>query len=130
MMPRRLSRPLSAVALIGLLAATPPAVAAEAMAPEALLRAVVELHADVPAEARTAKNLGTSRTGNGVVIDAGGLILTIGYLIVEASSVDVRVDGAKIPASVVGYDQDSGFGLVRALQPLKVKPVALGSSAR
>jgi S1-C subfamily serine protease len=74
--------------------------------------------------------LGRTRTGNGVVIDSAGLIVTIGYLILEASAIEVVADGKPMQATVVGYDQETGFGLVRASQPLGVKPLPLGSSQR
>jgi S1-C subfamily serine protease len=112
------------------LLAASPAVGAEAppsASPEAL-RAVVALHVTVPVEARSAASLGRERTGNGVVIDSAGLIVTIGYLILEASSIEVVADGKTMSASVVGYDHQTGFGLVRASQPLGVKPLPLGSS--
>jgi hypothetical protein len=48
------------------------------------LEASVRIHADVPAEERTAAYLGTTRDGAGVVIDDAGLVVTIGYLITEA----------------------------------------------
>jgi S1-C subfamily serine protease len=95
--------------------------------PEAL-RAVVALHVTVPAEARSAATLGRERTGNGIVIDSSGLIVTIGYLIMEASAIEVVADGKKVSATIVGYDNETGFGLVRASQPLGVKPLPLGSS--
>ena len=65
--------------------------------------------------ARSADSLGNEREGTGVVIGDNGLVLTIGYLIVEAD--DVKITDAKgrtLPARVVGYDHASGFGLVRA----------------
>jgi S1-C subfamily serine protease len=34
-----------------------------------------------------------------------------------------------VPANVVGYDHESGFGLLRAIAPLKLKPMSLGKSA-
>jgi S1-C subfamily serine protease len=83
----------------------------------------------VPAEARTADSLGRQRSGSGAVIDASGLVLTIGYLIVEAAAVDLYDgEGKRIPAEVVGYDHETGFGLVRATEPLDVAPIPLGSS--
>jgi S1-C subfamily serine protease len=94
-----------------------------------ILSAVVELSAHVPPEARTARSLGLERNGNGVVIDHDGLILTIGYLILEAMSVTVtRPDGQVVLAQVVAYDHDTGFGLVRARQPLDIEPLRLGRS--
>jgi S1-C subfamily serine protease len=38
-------------------------------------------------------------------------------------------DGKTIPADVVAYDYESGFGLLRTLQPLTVRPMELGDSA-
>src|SRR5258706_9270696 len=105
-------------------APAPPTASAEA------LRAVVTLAVTVPPEARSAATLGRERKGNGVVIDSGGLIVTIGYLILEASSIEVLADGKRVGANFVGYDHESGFGLVRATQPLGIKPLPLGSSAR
>jgi S1-C subfamily serine protease len=94
------------------------------------LAAIVGIHAVIPSEARTASILGTERSGSGVVIDASGLVLTIGYLIVEASTVDLYVADHTVPATVVGYDQDSGLGVVRALAPIGVKPIRLGDSGK
>ena len=41
----------------------------------------------------------------------------------------VTADGRTFPATVVGYDNTTGFGLLRALTALPVKPVQLGQSA-
>ena len=91
-----------------------------------LFAAVVKIEARVPADARTAESLGTLRSGNGVVIDAEGLILTIGYLILEAESVDVVAGERRLPAEIVAYDSNTGFGLLRA--PLGLAPIELGES--
>jgi serine protease Do len=91
---------------------------------------VVKLNSRVVAGARSAAILGAQREGSGVVISPDGLVLTIGYLILEAETIELStVDGRTVPATVVGYDSASGFGLVRALQPLGVGPVAFGESA-
>jgi S1-C subfamily serine protease len=98
--------------------------------PRAVVEAVLGLRAEVPPEARTSDTLGTERLGTGVVIDGQGLVLTIGYLILEATAVDLYdARGQRIPAEVVGYDHDTGFGLVRARSPLAARPVPLGRSA-
>lgn len=119
------------VALGGGIAAA-PAGATERETPEAVLeaaKAVVHVRAEIPPEARTTGGLGRVREGSGVVIDSSGLILTIGYLIMEAMAVQVTAaDGRTVPAEFVGYDYDSGFGLVRAMTPLEVSPVRLGDS--
>ena len=97
---------------------------------DAALSAVGELHAEIPADGYTAPFLGTEREGNGVVIDNDGLILTIGYLFVEAMAISVKdAGGNMVPATVVAYDYGSGFGLVRALKPLELPALAMGRSA-
>jgi len=59
-----------------------------------------------------------------------GLILTIGYLVLEAASVLV-IDGDNriYPASVVGFDHATGFGLLRAKPAPTCAPVELGDSS-
>lgn len=90
---------------------------------------VVKVRSKVIADARSSKTLGQQRVGTGVVIDAKGLVMTIGYLIIEAENVELSTaDGAVFPATVVGYDNATGFGLVKALTPLPVKPVDFGQS--
>ncbi len=93
--------------------------------------AVMRLKTFVPAEARTAATLGREREGTAILIDGTGLLLTIGYLMVEASGGEVRFpDGRTVLAQVVGYDHDTGLGLMRAAEaPRGVKPLALGRSS-
>ena len=94
------------------------------------LDAVVGVHATIPGDARTADILGTTRQGSGVVIDADGLVLTIGYLIMEAISAELVLPGGKtVPAEVVAYDYETGFGLLRAQSPLGIEPVPFGQSS-
>lgn len=109
----------------------PPAAGKDALFDvDAALSAVVRLRSEIPADARTAPILGTLREGNGVVIDSDGLVLTIGYLILEAMAVSVSgADGKLVPATVVGFDYDTGFGLVRAQQSLGINPLRIGSSS-
>ncbi|MBR0810197.1 serine protease [Bradyrhizobium diazoefficiens] len=93
------------------------------------LASVVGLHAIVPPDAFSAETLGTERAGNGVVID-DGLVLTIGYLITEAESVWLhRADGRVVEGHALGFDSETGFGLVQALGQLDIEPLPLGSSA-
>lgn len=94
-----------------------------------VLSAVVAVEAKVPPSARTAPALGTERAGSGVVIDGDGLIVTIGYLILEATEVTVTALGHEpTPAEIVAYDHATGFGLIRAARPLGVTPMPLGRS--
>jgi len=106
---------------------------AQAQTPSAsdIMDAVVQVHAMVPEDARTAEHLGTFRDGSGIVIDDDGLIVTIGYVIMESTSLAItRADGGDpVPADMVAYDHNTGFGLLRTREPLQVKPVVLGSSA-
>ena len=115
-------------AVFAVLAAGTVAAAEPRPAPD-LLSAVVGLESKVPAEARTAAALGTKRQGSGVVIDDAGLVLTIGYLILEAESVELSVgESRRISADVLAYDHETGLGLVRAARPLGVAPIPIGSS--
>lgn len=94
------------------------------------LDAVVRVHAYVPDTAFTVNSLGDEREGSGVVIDRDGLVLTIGYLIVEAAEITLTVAGmGSVPAEVAAYDHETGFGMVRALKKLDVEPLPLGRSA-
>lgn len=94
------------------------------------LASVVALHALVPQDAFTAEVLGTERAGQGVVIRPSGVVLTIGYLIIEAESIWLRTgDGRVVPAHGLAYDQETGFGLVQALAPLDLPVLPLGQSA-
>jgi S1-C subfamily serine protease len=94
------------------------------------MEAVVGLQVTAAEDARSAETLGREREGSGVVIGSDGLILTIGYLILEADSIQVTThDNRVIPARPVGYDQATGFGLVRPVLPLRgIQPVALGNA--
>lgn len=97
---------------------------------EELLSGVVEIKTFINPDARTTENLGRERRGSGIVIDSSGLVLTIGYLMVEAHAAEITTnDGRKINADILGYDHDTGFGLLKATSPLKVRPFQLGKAA-
>ncbi len=106
------------------------AAAAETQSLEQLLAAVVKIKTHITPEGRTVAGLGREREGSGIVIDNDGLVLTIGYLMVEAYAAEIITnDGHTVSANVVGYDHNTGFGLLRAVEPLKIKPLVLGKSA-
>lgn len=116
---------------LALCAALLSCLVASSFAAAAPLEAVVGVRASVPQDARTARTLGTDRAGTGIVIDDQGLVLTIGYLIMEAISAELILPGnRKVPADVVAYDYETGFGLLRALAPLGISPMPLGESAK
>ncbi len=94
---------------------------------EALSRAnaaVVGLQVTAAEGARSAETLGHKRSGSGVVIGPDGLILTIGYLMLEADSIQIVTrDQRTLPARPVAYDLATGFRLVKPLLPLRIAPV-------
>jgi S1-C subfamily serine protease len=97
---------------------------------EPALNSVVQLRAEIPEDAFTASILGTERVGNGVVIGADGLVLTIGYLITEAEEIWLTANsGAVVAGYPVAYDQATGFGLVQPLGRLDAPPILRGSAA-
>jgi S1-C subfamily serine protease len=93
--------------------------------------AVVGVESTAVDGARSAETLGSERRGSGVLIDADGLVLTIGYLILEADQVDIVIEGQRrLPARVVAYDLATGFGLLQSLAPVRVAPAPLGRSGQ
>jgi len=91
--------------------------------------AVVRIKVKAVPEARSLRTLGREREGSGIVIAPSGLILTIGYLILEADTVEVTDNaGRTVSATVASYDHASGFGLVRPTVPLPAKGALLGNS--
>ena len=112
-------------------AATPAEALPSKIDSEKLFAAIVKVSTRAIPDARSAATLGSEREGTGIVIGDNGLVLTIGYLIVEAD--DVRITDAKgrvLPAQIVGYDHASGFGLVRSVVPLDAQPIPLGDSGK
>ena len=92
---------------------------------------IVKLSIKAIKGARSADTLGAEREGTGVVIDASGLILTVGYLVIEAGSIlAMAPDGRVHPATVLGFDHASGFGLLRAAPGITTQPLKLGDSSR
>ncbi len=109
-------------------AQTEPATADAAL--QRATRSVVGVRAQVDASAGSARTLGQRRAGTGVVIGRDGVVLTIGYLLLEAETVElITHDQRRVPARTLAYDLASGFGLVQPLVPLRgLDPVTLGAS--
>jgi len=91
--------------------------------------AVVGVKVKAIPNAHSNESLGDEREGSGVIIPRDGLVLTIGYLILEADTVEITdSSGQTVPASVVAYDHATGFGLVKPLAPLSEKPIKMGTA--
>ena len=92
--------------------------------------AIVSIKARIPEDAMSAGLLGTERSGHGVRIRDDGLIATIGYIVNEAESIWIGSrDGTTVPGVALGYDFESGFGLVKPTLPLPGAVIEIGSSA-
>ena len=93
------------------------------------LKSIVSIQSSIPPDAYTAQTLGEQRSGSGVVIRDNGLVLTIGYLITEAETVWMEsASGQVVPAHALAFDQESGFGLVQALDRFDCPALELGRS--
>ena len=95
---------------------------------ERALSAVVGLHSIIPPDAFTAETLGVERAGNGVLI-GDGLVLTVGYLITEAETIWLHLsDGTVVQGHALGFDGETGFGLVQLLGRTSLPVLEFGSS--
>lgn len=94
-----------------------------------IARAMVSIKSLVPDDAMSAGLLGTERTGHGARIREDGLIATIGYIVHEAETVWIGSNsGEMVPGFVVGYDFESGFGLIKPSMPLEGPVAPIGSA--
>jgi len=126
------------VAPIAAHAATPAAAdsKADAAAPaapdaERFFKSIFKVRVRAVPNARSSATLGQEREGTGVVIGDDGLLVTIGYLIVEADEVSlVDQKGHVLPARVVAYDHATGLGLVRPVVPMSAPALPLGDSGK
>jgi S1-C subfamily serine protease len=92
--------------------------------------AVVLVRAEVPEDAYSAATLGTERGGYGTVIREDGLVLTIGYLINEASQIWLTTHrGVSIAGYPLAYDHATGFGLIQPLGKLPAPHLPRGLAA-
>lgn len=94
------------------------------------LDAVVLVRTEVPEDGFTVDTLGTERGGYGVVIRKDGLVLTIGYLITEATQVWLTTNqGGVVAGYPLAYDQATGFGLIQPLGRLDAPHLKTGLAA-
>jgi S1-C subfamily serine protease len=79
-----------------------------------LLPSVVNIHATVPRQHPSTRILGDERMGSGLIVDPAGLILTMNYVVMGASTVDVApLKGRRMRGEVVAQDFEVGLALVR-----------------
>lgn len=96
---------------------------------KAALRAIHLIRTRAPEDGFTVQSLGSERTGHAVLIDERGLLLTIGYLVIEAESVWlVDADGVAVEGHVIGADTETGFGLVQMLGRPNNAPLKIGTA--
>jgi len=89
---------------------------------------VVRVQANIPEERPSSRILGTFRQGTGILIDEEH-VLTVGYLILEASTAQITLDGGRqVPARLLGIDLESGLGVLQVLEPTETATLKLGSS--
>lgn len=92
---------------------------------------IVRFQAYIPEHCHSSKVLGSVRQGTGVIINPQGHILTVGYLIMEASEIQVMFDDDTVEsADVVGIDFESGLGIFRVATARDYSPIRVGHSAR
>jgi S1-C subfamily serine protease len=81
---------------------------------KSLLPTVVSIHATVPRQHPSARILGDERMGSGLVVDAAGLVLTVSYVVMGASGIEVApLKGRRTRAEVVAQDFEVGLALLR-----------------
>ncbi len=85
---------------------------------EMVVPATVAVSVEVPETHPSAQILGTERLGTGVVIDAAGLILTVNYVVIGASAIEVTLlDETRLDGRVVAQDFASGLAVIEIAAP-------------
>ncbi|MFQ5829513.1 MAG: S1C family serine protease [Candidatus Methylomirabilia bacterium] len=92
-----------------------------------LLPAVVHIHTQVPSKHPSARMLGEERMGSGAIVDPGGLILTVNYVVMGAGKAYVSLArGRPLKAEIVAQDFDVGLALLK-IKGQGLSTVTLGS---
>jgi S1-C subfamily serine protease len=95
---------------------------------EYVVPAVVSIRSVTPQRHPSARILGTERTGSGAIIDAEGHILTVGYVVMGARTIEITLpDQQQYPATLLFQDFESGMAILQT--PARDLPtVPLGRS--
>ena len=76
--------------------------------------AVVAIDTKIPLDRPSVRTLGPVRSGSGVIFDPAGYAVTVGYILTDATVIQVRLrDGRAVPARFVGQDYESGIGVIK-----------------
>ena len=76
--------------------------------------AIVGLKVRARADASSSARLGVHRFASGVVFDPRGYVVTVSYALMDAVEIEAfRRDGRTAAARLVGFDFDSGLGVVK-----------------
>jgi len=76
--------------------------------------AVVGIDTKIPLDRPSVRTLGPVRSGSGVIFDPAGYVVTVGYILTDATVIQVRLrDGRVTPGRFVGQDFESGIGVVK-----------------
>ena len=93
-----------------------------------VLPAVVSMHATVRPHHPSIAALGEKRMGTGVIVDTGGYLLTVNYVVLGADQLGIGLsDGRQFQGRVVAQDFASGLAIVK-IPPQELTAVRLGSS--
>lgn len=96
---------------------------------ESVVPATVSIRSITPQRHPSARILGTERMGSGAIIDAEGHILTVGYVVMGARTIEVTLpDQQQFPATLLCQDFESGMAILQI--PARDLPtVPLGRSS-
>jgi serine protease Do len=94
-----------------------------------LLPSIVTIHTTIPRAHPSSRILGEERMGSGVVVDASGLLLTVNYVVMGASTIEVApLKGRRTRAEIIAQDFEIGLALVRTRRQ-GFSPAVFGAKA-
>jgi S1-C subfamily serine protease len=98
---------------------------------ERVAPSIIGIQVEVPPDRPSAATLGALRWGSGVIFDRAGYALTVSYVLLDASWIQVTLrDGRKASARLVGLDLESGLGVIKLDGPGPWPAAALGDSTK
>lgn len=93
-----------------------------------VLPAVVSIQATIRPDHASTAILGEQRMGTGVIVDTGGYLLTVNYVVLGADRLGIGLsDGRQFQGRLVGQDFSSGLAILK-IPPQELSAVRLGSS--